>query len=554
MIHHRVARGLILVVAILLACNSNQQKNKVVKAAAPPSPSAEVAQAEKEGPGDFIVQSALHFDSTEIKKFFYKYPILNSYKAELISFYKKNNYAFVWFDQNGMIEQAGKLYNRLCKFGEEGLKDSIAYKNDLDQLVESQNLADGKESEAEIMFTSQYFRFGDKTFRGLDRKTLTQIEWYLPVKKLPLGEYLDSLLRKSADSFLTNDPVYKQYSLLKSYLKKYNDFNSAEPDIHLKGNSKSFKVGDSSSDLKLIRKRLYDFGDLQNDNGSAEFDSEFENGIKNFQERLGLTIDGKLGAGTLRELITPLSKRLQQIMINMERSRWLPLGENGDYIYVNIPEFKLHVVEKGVPDWDMKVVVGKSVNKTTIFEGDVKYVVFSPYWNVPVSIIKKEIIPGMRKNKNYLKNHDMEITGYMSGGIPIVRQKPGPNNSLGLVKFLFPNSHSIYMHDSPAKSLFNESSRAFSHGCIRLAEPKKMAMYLLRNYPEWTEDKIDLAMNSGREKTVSLKNPLPVYIGYFTCWVDKHGKLNFRNDVYKRDDRLAEMLFSNGKPAATKGK
>ena len=185
----------------------------------------------------------------------------------------------------------------------------------------------------------------------------------------------------------------------------------------------------------------------------------------------------------------------------------------------------------------MNVVVGKDLHQTVVFNGDIKYVVFSPYWNIPPSILKKEILPAIKKNPNYLSKNNMEWNG--NG----VRQKPGPSNALGLVKFLFPNSFNIYLHDSPAKNLFGAQTRAFSHGCIRLAEPKKLAVYLLKDDPQWTEKKIDAAMHAGKEKYVTLKNPVPVFIGYLTAWVDQQGRLNLRKDIYKRDQALAEMLL-----------
>jgi murein L,D-transpeptidase YcbB/YkuD len=208
-----------------------------------------------------------------------------------------------------------------------------------------------------------------------------------------------------------------------------------------------------------------------------------------------------------------------------------------NHLIVNIPEFKLHAIENDSLIWSMNVVVGKSQHKTVIFNGDIKYVVFSPYWNIPASIMKNETLPAIRKNKNYLRNHDMEWNG---NGI---RQKPGPNNSLGLVKFLFPNSHSIYLHDSPAKSLFNESSRAFSHGCIRVAEAQKLAQYLLKYDSSWTDQKIVEAMYARKEKYVTLQQPVPVFIAYFTCWVNKIGHLQFRKDIYNRDARLVKMVL-----------
>jgi murein L,D-transpeptidase YcbB/YkuD len=205
---------------------------------------------------------------------------------------------------------------------------------------------------------------------------------------------------------------------------------------------------------------------------------------------------------------------------------------------VNIPQFLLMAHRGNNIEWSCPVVVGKSTNKTAIFKGTMKYVVFSPYWNVPRSIMNKEILPAMRRNKNYLENHDMEWNGGK------IRQKPGPQNSLGLVKFLFPNSFNMYLHDTPSKSLFKEEKRAFSHGCIRVSEPKKLAVFLLENDPEWTSEKIDEAMNSGKEQYVTLRKTVPVYIVYFTAFVDDKGKLNFREDIYHRDNQLRDMIFT----------
>jgi len=226
----------------------------------------------------------------------------------------------------------------------------------------------------------------------------------------------------------------------------------------------------------------------------------------------------------------------------MERIRWVPVSQQNDYLLVNIPEFRLHAYGGGIRDFTMDVVVGKAAHNTVIFTGDLKYIVFSPYWNIPPSIVKNEVLPAIKNNPGYLQRNNMEITGN-SGGLPVVRQKPGPKNSLGLVKFLFPNSYNIYLHDTPAKGLFSQDKRAFSHGCIRLAEPQKLAEYLLRNDPGWTTARIEKAMNSGKEQYVTLKKGVPVYVGYFTSWVDKEGRLNFRDDIYGHDSQMAQMMF-----------
>jgi murein L,D-transpeptidase YcbB/YkuD len=193
----------------------------------------------------------------------------------------------------------------------------------------------------------------------------------------------------------------------------------------------------------------------------------------------------------------------------------------------------------------MNVIVGKTTNNTVIFNGKLKYIVFSPYWNVPPSIVQKEIIPGMKKDPNYLAKNNMEITG-TSNGLPVVRQKPGPKNSLGLVKFLFPNNFDIYLHDTPNHDLFDATTRTFSHGCIRISNPKKFAQYLLRSDTAsvFTDKVIDSLMHLNKEKWVTLPEPLPVYIVYFTAWVDNKGQLNFRKDIYGHDAKMEEKLFT----------
>ncbi|MBP1653432.1 MAG: ErfK/YbiS/YcfS/YnhG family protein, partial [Bacteroidetes bacterium] len=210
-------------------------------------------------------------------------------------------------------------------------------------------------------------------------------------------------------------------------------------------------------------------------------------------------------------------------------------------------------------DWSCNVVVGKPGANTVIFSNEVKYVVFAPYWNVPPGILQKEVLPAMRRNSGYLARNHMEVvTGngkpVSAGSINwakasasnfpyIIRQLPGGSNSLGKVKFLFPNEYNIYLHDTPSKGLFGENKRTFSHGCIRVSEPQHLAEWLLRKDSSWTKSKIVDAMNASKEKFVMLKQRVPVFIGYFTAFVDSEGRLNFRDDVYGHDAKLATTLF-----------
>jgi murein L,D-transpeptidase YcbB/YkuD len=257
-----------------------------------------------------------------------------------------------------------------------------------------------------------------------------------------------------------------------------------------------------------------------------------------------MTANGVVTQALIKEMNVPAVKRVQQLLINMGRMRWMLTRTEGNFIMVNIPEFVLHVYEGTNKAFDMAVVVGKEGHNTTIFTGNLNQVVFSPYWNVPANIVKDEMLPAMESDPNYLERNNMEMVGEAVDGIPTIRQLPGPTNSLGKVKFLFPNSFDIYFHDTPAKALFNKDKRAYSHGCIRLSDPVKMATYLLRDQKEWTPEKIYEAMESGEERFVKMKTPVPVLITYYTAWVDENGILNFRDDIYKHDVSLVQKMFT----------
>jgi murein L,D-transpeptidase YcbB/YkuD len=263
--------------------------------------------------------------------------------------------------------------------------------------------------------------------------------------------------------------------------------------------------------------------------------------VNSFRNSHGYTQNGVLNDTIINAMNITAEARLQQLLVNMERMKWMPVKPQGRLILVNIPAFTLHVTDGGKRLFDMDIVVGKEGHSTTMFSGSLNQVVFSPYWNIPRSIVRKEILPAIQRNKNYLASKHMEVTGQRNG-LPVIRQLPGTHNSLGRVKFLFPNSYNIYFHDTPEKRLFERDNRAYSHGCIRLKEPEKMAQFVLEGSPQWTNEKIDSAMNSGKEKFVAVKNPVPVIITYFTAW-EEEGQLHFAEDVYGHDAVFMKKLF-----------
>jgi murein L,D-transpeptidase YcbB/YkuD len=298
-------------------------------------------------------------------------------------------------------------------------------------------------------------------------------------------------------------------------------------------------MGDSAKAIAEIRHRLYLLGDLDSDSQKIQFDTILANGILHYNKRNNLGDGALITKKNLSHLNVPIAKRIKTIIVNMERCRWFssPSLVSDSYIFINIPAYQLRYFENGNSVLESKVVVGKALHKTVVFSADMKYIVFSPYWNVPKSILNKEILPAIAKNPNYLQTHNME---WHNGG---VRQKPGPKNALGMVKFLFPNSNLIYLHDTPSKSLFDQEKRAFSHGCIRLEKPASLAHLLMKKDKKWSSSRIETAMKSGIEKWYTLPKKIPVYIGYFTTWVTKDGAIHFYEDVYQRDERLATMLL-----------
>jgi murein L,D-transpeptidase YcbB/YkuD len=490
--------------------------------------------------GNFSDQTSFHFDSTALISFVKKYPDFASYTEDLEKFYRARDYSYAWYDRSGLIEQATGLFNRIQNLNDDGLTKTLPYIRSFQALMDDRDTLlqhSPMNAEAELMLTSQYFSFAHHVWQGIGEDQTHKLEWYLPRKKLDLKTLMDSLLLAPGHSFVAREPVYRQYALLKSYLKKYRDIESAGGWNPISLEKKSYHTGDSSLTVLQIRKRLFASGEFGGDTTSLLFTNELEAAVKSFQESRGATADGVVGAGMIREMNVSVSAIIQKIVINMERCRWVPERMEGDYMVVNIPSFKLYVYQSDSLVWDMNIVAGQVLHQTVIFTGGLKYIVFSPYWNVPTSILQNEILPGIQNDPDYLEKHNMERVDNM------VRQKPGPRNSLGLVKFLFPNSYSIYFHDTPSKSLFGKDNRAFSHGCVRLAEPKKLAQYLLRNNPEWTSAKIDAAMNAGQEKYVTLKKSVPVLIAYLTAFVARDGKLNLRNDVYNMDTRLGRMMF-----------
>lgn len=533
----------IVAISVVYSCNNAPEKK------------AEKAKQDTLSPKhtDILVTGDLQpvlekkFDSTEIQNFLEKYPDFSQYADAFTTFYRAREYKYVWYNNNGLIEPAHALIAKIEDEESEGIKMKIPHREDYLYLFEYNDSVQAVGSlqkpnlATELMLTAQYFNYVQNVWVGAESVKAQGLQWYLPTKKLDYAALLEENLNQGDFESMEGSAVIGQYTGLKKALAHYREIEKSgdAPLIPALKKNQILKRSDSSEIVLAVRQRLAQLGYNTNESDSARFTEELAAAVARFRAAHGLSPDSTINTATITELNVPAHKRIESIMVNMERFRWVPLEiRDQEFLFVNIPNFKLQHYVDGKIAWDCDVVVGTPMTKTVIFNGQMQYVVFSPYWNVPQSIIKNEIIPGMRRDPKYLEKHRME---WNNGN---VRQKPGPSNSLGLVKFLFPNSNNIYLHDTPSKSLFGREERAFSHGCIRVAKPKELAERLLSYDSTWTSEKIEAAMNAGVEKYVTLKNKVPVYIGYFTAFVDRNGQINFRKDIYKRDDELLKQLVS----------
>ncbi|MEM9441140.1 MAG: L,D-transpeptidase family protein, partial [Pseudomonadota bacterium] len=332
----------------------------------------------------------------------------------------------------------------------------------------------------------------------------------------------------------------------------------------------TLKKGERSERVAQLRARLIRGGDLARPVAGSPpidrelFDEALVEAVKAFQMRHGLEDDGHVGPRTLHALNVPIEQRIEQLILNLERRRWMADNRPSRYIHVNLADFHLELIDNGKVAFDTPVVIGSQYNKTPVFSADMTYLVVNPYWTVPKSIAKRVILPKVKEDPDYLRQNGFDVfenwrrnagtldteqvdwanlrpedLGYK------LRQRPGPANALGQLKFMLPNEFEIYLHDTPNRTDFSENQRSFSNGCVRVADPEGLANAILRGQSGWTLDQIQEAIASGKRTQINLDDALPVQISYLTAWVDDTNRVHFRNDVYDRDQILADTLNNN---------
>jgi L,D-transpeptidase YcbB len=367
-------------------------------------------------------------------------------------------------------------------------------------------------------------------------------------------------------------PPLAQYRHLREALARYRAL-AAGPVMEALPKTTPVRPDDCYAGAAALRQRLLAFGDLPADapQSTSVYDATLAEALRRFQSRHGLDADGVIGRSTLAALNVGVAQRVRQIELAMERLRWLPQRSGRPFIAINIPMFRLWAWDADAaedsPALGMGVIVGRAVRtQTPVFADEMTHLIFRPYWNVPRSILRNEVLPAAEADAQYLQRHDMElVAGQGDDARPLqataenlaaaragslrVRQRPGPRNSLGTVKFIFPNDDNVYLHGTPARELFARSRRDFSHGCVRVENPAALAGWLLKDQPDWTAQRIDAAMSGERTRRVDLGRPVPVILYYVTAAVmPDDGLLHFADDIYAHDARLERALARRRAP------
>ena len=509
-----------------------------------------------------------------------RWPDFSDYRSILQSFYEPTGYQPAWLRNGEPTPQALAVIGVLRSSDLKGLTpddyDASRWAERLAQLPKASPEAQARFDAALSVCVMRYL---SDLHIGKINPQHFKFNLNVGPKKLDLAEFVRTRLVDAEPSSIPGtidgvEPPFPGYQRTKIAVQHYLVLEKQDDGEKLPVPAKPVAPGDPYAGVPRLTRLLRLLGDLPEGPGAlptstpdAPPDSNLYtvplvDAVKHYQSRHGLEPDGKLGAGTIKQLNVPLADRAKQLELTLERWRWVPHEFPSPPIVVNIPEFRLRAYgADGRPELVMNVIVGRSVRtQTPVFERDMKFVVFRPYWNVPPSIQRSEIVPAIVKNRNYIAQKNYEVTtqsGQVVTSGPIsdevleqlragklaVRQKPGPTNALGLVKLMFPNEYNVYLHSTPSQQLFSQTRRDFSHGCIRVEKPAELAAWALRNNPGWDLGRAQATMQGSKDNVqVNLTQPIPVLILYGTAVVEENGTAHFFDDIYGHDASLEKAL------------
>ncbi len=476
-------------------------------------------------------------------------------------FYEARGFEPAWLDHDTPGKRAKALVQALVNADQHGLEPADYATNEILDLLDPKTDAD--RAELDIRLSRAALEYGNDLASGrlvpaqVDKEVFIEPKEVDPQRLLAevvsapdVAAYLDGLA-----------PDTPQYDRLKQAFAKYRGIAEKGGWNTVSGGD-TLKPGMTDPRVAQLRARLHKGGYMAAAGDQPEvYDQMLEKAVKAFQYNHGLTPDGAVGKKTVAALNVPVRQRISQMELNMERRRWMPDDLGRKYVFVNMADFELKLVDEANTIHVARVIVGKPFHRTPVLSAKMTHLVFNPYWHVPHSIASKEILPKIKTDVGYLREKNIRVfSDWSANAVEIdpagvdwsrvsrqsfgykLRQDAGPRNSLGRVKFMFPNPYDVYLHDTPAKRLFSRTVRSFSHGCIRLQNPLELAVLLLKPQGEWDRKRIDEAVASTEKQIVRLSEPVPVHITYLTAWANKDGSVNFRPDIYDRDKRLDAAL------------
>ena len=523
-------------------------------------------QAEEGGPESLAARMQKKIEAERQKGRFTCREELICGVADLPLFYARRGFQPAWISETA-TSSADALVEAIYAARRDGLQVEDYHLTPIEQLLHAHKRNRALDIppdpalvvDLDLLLTDAFLLLGSHLLSGRVNPETVHSEWVAYNPKVNLAGVLETSLAAGqiAPALDRLRPPHAGYAHLKQALGHYRD-------IELLGGwpvlpASLLQHKGTGEPVALLRLRLAGSGDLEAQAVQAEdrYDDALEAAVRRFQERHGLIPTGRIDEKTLAELNVPVWARARQIELNLERWRWISHELGDRYLLVNAADFKLTAVENGQPRWDMRVVVGRDYRSTPVFSADMQYLEFNPYWNVPQKLAVEDILPKVKRDPRYLLRK--KITVFESwradaGEVdPLsvdwsrvtpnnfhykLRKEPGPSNDLGRVKFMMPNRFAVFLHDTPNRNLFAKHFRSYSSGCIRIEKPLELAEYLLRDDPSWSYASIRGAIDSEKNRIVRLKRPIPVHLLYWTAWVDPEGRMNFRQDIYKRDPQL----------------
>ena len=486
----------------------------------------------------------------------------------VVRFYRDRGYLQAWTDYDEILDRGWQLLKVMENAGQDGL-DPVRYRFpvalSMVQQVEEDSLEEEQEpghmAAVDLVLSEVFGRYANHLVGGVLDPSASGLDWEIPKDSVDTYALLVRLATDENPEAIIESlrPEVPEYHLLMDQLARYQRIVREGGWQPVRGEIPT-DIGQSGAGVVELRNRLIKEGDAEEvrlaQYGAAAptvYDDSLAAAVEHFQVRHALQPDGRVGASTLEQLNTSAEERVQQIVLNLDQWRWLPQNLGDSYILVNVAGFELEYIRDDTVALAMNVVVGQEGWETAIFADTMEHIVVNPYWNVPPSIRNDEVIPAIQRDPGYLSRNNMEALAGSSvvpassidfGNLEAYsfRQKPGSRNALGRVKFLFPNEHDIYLHDTPADQLFSAHSRAFSHGCIRLEKPLELARMLLDDVTDTPSSQLDEMLERDTEQWINLTEELPVYILYFTAWAGRDGTMRFYPDIYERDRRLQEQV------------